>query len=630
MKKRCSSSWMTFCFIGLLVSTCPAQSEHRGIVIDATTRHLVVAGGLTSANVAVAERDPRVMMQLQLHQRHDDAPQRPLTDIPALIGDYSESAEPASSIKVQGKAESLPAAAPTVDWSVPLGTGALGAHKWPAKYGFYVDQTPDCVNDYVVFALNVAGVTAGQANVVGINQLYSGTSPSYCGRTTPHVNWAYNGSSAGGATLGSPTLSLDGTKIVYVEVTPSSSILHVLTWKAGQGTSATHAAKPTLVGACTATSSCLTSLTYSSTSTTSLSFVYVDYSTDKGYVASDDGNIYRISCVFTCALNANPAVDWVFALPVAGTGGALPIPTTPVYDGSKYVFVADQLGEVWSIDVSGTAPVLAAGPVMVGGGGCATANPPGRTGGTISQPCTATGGSYGIPDGTMIVTWGPSGDEVFVTSGNNGVSGASAVLEELNYDLEVQATAPIGIGSYDNTTTNVDLYLGDFDNTFINGDSALGHYFQCGTGKTEASSTQPWDYWVGFTNYPVMNSTPTQAEYVNLPVSGAACTELEEFYNPNIDLNPPTDTDHDMLLGGVIDPTYGPLILDDISNGSITTPLVFPTPMFPGGVSQFVVDNTSTDAQASNWYFTTLTSISGFTGCSSNACAVKVHQSTLE
>jgi hypothetical protein len=624
MKKHCRNSWIMLGLTVCLVSACAAQAEHRGIVLDATTKHIAVAGGLTPANLAAAERDPRVMMQLQRHQSGREQ-QWPSFGAATLTSDYADSVSKVSSIKVQGKAVKLPASTPVVDWSIPLGAGAVGAQQWPAKYGFYVDATPDCVNDYVVFALNVAGVTGGQANVVGINQLYSGTAPSFCGRTTPNINWAYNGSTAGGITLGSPTLSLDGTKVAYIEAAASSSILHVLTWKASQGTSATDAARPTLVGKCTATSSCLESLTYSATSTTSLSLVYVDYSTDKGYVASDDGNIYRISCVFKCTLNTNPAVDWTFKLPVAGTGGALPVPATPVYDGSTYVFVADQLGEVWSINVSGTTPVLAAGPVMVGGGGCTTANPPGRTG--TPAPCLANGGSYGIPDGAMIMAWDPSGDEVFVTSGNNGVSGASAVITELSHDLIVQVSDSVGAGSYGNTTTNVDLHFGDFDNIFINGtDPSLGHYFLCGTA---AANTQPLDYWIGFTNYPVMDSTPSKAASVNIAVAGAPCTGLEEFYNPNINLGG-NSSDHDMLLGGVIDPSYGPLILDDISNGEITTPVVFPPPLFPGGVSQFVVDNISTDAQASNWYFSTLNAISGFTGCSSNACAVKVHQATLE
>jgi hypothetical protein len=48
---------------------------------------------------------------------------------------------------------------------------------FPAKYSFDINETPDCSNDYVVFGLNVAGATGGQANVIGLRNLYSGTAP---------------------------------------------------------------------------------------------------------------------------------------------------------------------------------------------------------------------------------------------------------------------------------------------------------------------------------------------------------------------------------------------------------------------------------------------------------------------
>jgi hypothetical protein len=611
-------------FLVLAAFASAAQTEHRGIVRDATTRHIVVPGGLTPANLAAAERDPRVAMLLQLHQNQLRSSYGGISvaDSTGLVESTMGLVEPAVSTDVQGAVVAQSGSTP-VDWSVSLGTGSVAQEQYPAM--FAESSTPSCSDDYVVFALDVAGAKGGQANLIGINQLYSGTNPAegICG-TTPHVNWAYNGSTAGGTILTSPTLSLDGTKVAYVESASSSSILHILTWKAGQGTSATDAASPTLVGSCTASTSCLASVTYSTTSTTTLASVWPDYSSaDKAYVASDDGKLYRISCLFHCALNTNPTVDWVFTLPVAGTGGAKPVPTAPVYDGSTYVFIADQLGEVWSIDVSGASPVLAGGPVMVGGGGCKTTNPPGRTG-TSGTPCTANGGSYGVPDGVMVAI--NADEQVFAVSGNDGTANASAVVVEMNATLTSQVRDSIGIGSVGNTTTNVNLYSGDFDNTFWN-DPAEGHFYVCGTGTTPATSTQPQDYWIGFTDYPTMNSTVTQASYVNIPISGAACTDLEEMYNPNIDLG--KTKDHDMLLGGVIDPTYGPLTLDDISNGSIAEPAIADA-LFPGGVSNFVVDNTSTDSQASSWYFATLKATSNVTGCSSTPCAVKVHQSTLQ
>ena len=103
-----------------------------------------------------------------------------------------------------------------------------------------------------------------------------------------------------------------------------------------------------------------------------------------------------------------------------------------------------------------------------------------------------------------------------------------------------------------------------------------------------ARSTQPWVYSIGFTNYPVMDST---------------C---------------------------VNDSNYGPLILDDISQGYIASPYVA-TNSFPGSVSLFIAwDGTSTQAQASSVYFNTFKGIPGFTDCSSNVCAVELHQSNLK
>ena len=89
-----------------------------------------------------------------------------------------------------------------IDWSIPLGTGIVAPNMFPAKYSFDINATPSCANDYVVFGLNVAGATPGQANLVGVKNLYSGTG-GLCG-ANPTVNWAYNGSTAGGSVLTSP------------------------------------------------------------------------------------------------------------------------------------------------------------------------------------------------------------------------------------------------------------------------------------------------------------------------------------------------------------------------------------------------------------------------------------------
>ena len=65
-----------------------------------------------------------------------------------------------------------------IDWSVPLGAGIVAPYMFPAKYSFDINETPNCTNDYVVFGLNVAGATGGQANVIGLKNLYSGAAPA--------------------------------------------------------------------------------------------------------------------------------------------------------------------------------------------------------------------------------------------------------------------------------------------------------------------------------------------------------------------------------------------------------------------------------------------------------------------
>lgn len=64
-----------------------------------------------------------------------------------------------------------------------------------------------------------------------------------------------------------------------------------------------------------------------------------------------------------------------------------------------------------------------------------------------------------------------------------------------------------------------------------------------------------------------MNSQPTQAAFANIATAGDPRTSFSEFYNPNLNLGGNAN-DHDLLMSGVIDPTNGVLITDDISDGS--------------------------------------------------------------
>lgn len=497
-------------------------------------------------------------------------------------------------------------------------------------------ETPDCVNDYVAYALNVAGVNGGQANLIGINELYSGAGGGFCNRTKPNVNWAYNGSTAGGKLLTSPPINFldsgvpDGTKIAYVESTSSSSIFHVLTWKAGEGTSATSAVNPTPFGSCTTSSSCLVSLTYSSKFSTTYATPIIDWRSDKAWVASDDGTIYQLSCAFTCPLNQLPTIEWSFKLPVAGTGGAQPKPSAPAYDlNNQLINITDQLGELWIINGAGT-PSVYAGPLMIGGGGCTTQHRPGRThtgsGGSTQGDCTANGGSYGLPDGVI------EDDEfqlLYAYTGNNGNTGASAAVYQMNHDLTGVVEAPIGIGSAGNTTTNVDIHWPTFDNGWNTNQPASAHVIVCGTATSQNSpaDTSPYLYSIGFTNWPQMDNSALQGLH-RIPVAGIPCAPLTELYNPNLNLGgfPANPNDHDLLASGLVDATNGEIITDDISQEPAVKLTSVP---YAGGVSGITWDNISTAQQASNLYFSTLGVVTQGS-CVSERCAIKLTQQGLQ
>jgi hypothetical protein len=445
--------------------------------------------------------------------------------------------------------------------------------------------------------------------MVGINNLYSGNPAGLCG-VNPTVTWAYNGSTAAGSVLTSPVLALNGKKIAYVESAAGSAVFHILTWVAGQGT-VTRSVTPNVPGGCTAGSNCLQSVTFSTAATATFASPWVDYATDKGFVSSDDGKIYRISCVFNCALNTNPTVDWTFTLPVAGTGGATPRPNGGVYNSPYgYLIVGDQLGELWVINASTSTPTLHAGPVMVGGGGCTVINPPGRTG--TPTPCTPTGTAFGIPDSVILDASGGS-ERILAFTGNNG---SNAAVAQLTQDLTSLISVNIGQGG-------VDIHSGTFDNTYYGSTPSAGHLFLCGTG---AADTTPYHYWVGYTNYPAINSAPTGSLQRLAGATGVGCVPYNEFFNPNLNLGGVVGH-HDLLVSGLVDAANGYIITNDISLGSVPGALNFVN--YPGGISGVVIDNDSTAAQASSVYFSTLGTVSVGT-CNNSICAVKLSQGALQ
>ena len=362
------------------------------------------------------------------------------------------------------------------DWSINLVKGHVAANMYPAKYTFDPAATPSCANDFVVFGLNTPGILGKQANLIGVNNLYAG-SGGICG-ATPTVMFAYNGSTVTGSKINvSPIISLDGTKIAYVESAAKSAIFHVVTWTAGQGTIAAPAV-PTM-----------TSLTYSATTSSTTSSPWIDYTNDTVYVGADGGLMYKITGVFrgTPTLAGSP---W----PITVSSGHHLSP--PVLDSILgMLMVGSANGNLYQINVStGALAVLPIG--------------------------THSSSSAGVVAPPLVdLTYGTT----FVTSADDGTS---AVLVEVDTNTLTQlAKGRIGEGSSGGTALTIPQPA--FSNDYYM-EKPDGVIRLCGTG---ASDTTPWQYSFGFTGR-TMNTTPVfSAQLVN---AAASCTAWTEFYNPNI------------------------------------------------------------------------------------------------
>lgn len=381
-----------------------------------------------------------------------------------------------------------------VDWSVSLGatTSRLAAGAFPAKYTFDINASPSCTNDFVVFALDIAG-SAGQATLVAYNNLY--TEPGgtgFCAGTGPTVKWAYN---TGGAINTSPVLSLNGRKVAWV-ANANPPVLHVLTiGTTGNNGSSVTAPAPGFGG-----------LTNNATDTTftfpvgslgdTRSSLFVDYSNDAAYVATDDGKLHKITGVF----NGTPAEagGW----PVLGADGSGHILTSPVYDSvSGNIFYGDDIGTFGYIrDTASTRGVCLSG----------------------SPPClglftySLSGGLHPIIDAPLL---DPVAENVFVFVGDDS-TGHARVLQT---DVQLSSSAPhtlLGINGGN-------LYAGAFDNNYYTNPSS-GFLYACGYAGGAATPTL---YQVGFDASNVMN-TSASASSLALSTAATQCSPMTEIFNP--------------------------------------------------------------------------------------------------
>ena len=575
----------------LRTETTPA-GNHLGYPEDWSSRHLVMPGNSPAAAVAAGSRDPRYVYNMVKRQVAIEQAQR-------------------GGARRKRRTK--------IDWAVSLENGFVPQDQFPAKYRFSV-TSEDCNSDYVLLGLTVNSGT--QANLVGINNLYTEATPK-CNGGSPWVAFAYNTvTHAGGQIVTSPVISGDGTKAAFSESTPTGSYFHVLVLPnpipvppAQSGTvlaplTPTACATPTTPG-------CMTTVQISTAADTGSS-PWIDYISDTAYVGADDGKLYKIQPVFGGgAPQLVSDSNWPVTVVTFGTSTLV---TDPVVDNlSGRIFMGDGNGFLYAISLTSPAHAAAAN-VSIGwidqGPGTAIVNPPI----VVNDPANL------------------AANQVFVFTGCSNVLGIGGAVSQISANFSTNgpfATVDLGSaqGIGDCTTGNV--HAGTFDNQFwINGTTG-GHMMACGfvsgTPGSPLIPSNPRMYFFPFDTNHLITGTGSTNWLVNNTI-GDECSPLTEFFDGA--------TDRAFFGVGSSDGFLASSILT--TSASVPNCAAAPTascvtaPAALGGTSGIVVDNQVSNGGA-NIYFSTLApgSVNGQKcnvpgGLANPYCAVKVTQLALQ
>jgi hypothetical protein len=570
------------------------QQTHLGYPQDWSSRHLLMPGMRAEDVLAAGEHDPRYVYNMVMREVAVENLRRGWP--------IHRSRNPMK-----------------IDWAVSLEKGYVPENQFPAKFQFGVLKE-DCNADYVLFGLTVASGT--QANLVGINNLYTSASPA-CNKGSPWVAFAYNTvTQTGGQIKTSPALSEDGKKVAFVESTNGASYFHVLVLPypvpappSQDGT----VLVPQTPTSCTmpTTPGCMTTLSIETSATNSNSSPWVDYSTDTAYVGADNGLLYKITPVFGggAPVLVNDPSNW----PVTVSTQSTKVLTAPIVDDTAgLIFIGDGDGYLYSVALKNPGKTIAAQQTIGWAG---------------------HGAGTGIVDPPIAVTdpANPATDQVFAFTGCSNVVGIGGAITQLpaNFTTGVPTTSntvDLGSATGAGDCTGNNVHAGAFDNAFWLNGSTSGHMIACGFVNKGGAPSNPQMYFFRFASN-VITSVNSSTFVINAD-TGEECSPLTEFYNGT----------SDMLFFGVGSSSKASYLESSTITSSLSTPNCTGTPTSTcvtsphalGGTSGIVIDNQVSNG-GTNIYFSTLAAgsvngqkcnVSG--GTANPYCAVKLTQSALQ
>jgi hypothetical protein len=576
-------------------------TQQFGMPVDWSTPHVIYTANGSVENMMAVRSNPRFLNNFYLHgaRAHRNLSQA----ISGLSKNGANKNEDREGDPGAGPLPRLNNAVSKVDWAVPLGTTAgMAFGESPAKYSFSPTQTPTC-SDFVVYTINAAPKVGSQANLIGITNLYSGSSPTGACGTAPTFLFSY-AIGSGGSDL-SPTLSLDGTKVAWLEnASNNHSILHVTTFSPNQGTNAT-TGSVAIGTSCATAGSCDVTLDYtnapagcptSKATTNGDADMYIDYPTDSGFVAADNGILFHIKGVFQ---SGAPTVDFCITVNAGVAANAM---SGSVYDevlSPPEVFVSDSK-TIYGYTVGATSFTLAGSFVYANG----------------SPNDTGPGPVLDAFNNFIYI---------FSTHDKNG----NTSMTQLPTSLASGVAVPLGPDS-----TNEYLFYGTPDNNYytFGPKNAASTIYSCGSDATTTTAQDLFAISFNATTG-IVNTTPAMPanKHANPSAKAGSCSPITEFYDGS--------TDRIFLGNGNPGATTGSNV---VQMWNVTTQLTSATDTptasatgYLGGTSGFTIDNNASGtAQAESIYFSTLTAdANNTTGTTCGArqfCAVKLTQVLLQ
>lgn len=387
---------------------------------------------------------------------------------------------------------------------------------------------------------------AGQASIIAFNNLYStqGSAGGYCDSNGPSVYWSYQTSTLAtkGAVVTSPVISGDGSKIAYVETSSSGAVLHLLQWKAGEGTGPGAGAVPATtltVGTqdwsnCPPGTSCIFNIPFNGGAQDTNSSPFYDYNADALYVGDNAGKLHKFINVFLGSKSSTrPAEVIGTGWPITVHGAAL---SSPVKDNiSGNIFVGDNSGTLSYVKEVGSSTGTCSG------GGNATpclGQTLGASGSGTTTTINVSTGASNVANGAFAsgaVVDGPivdgSNGTVYVVNGSEGGTNSGTLIETntaLGSAVVGDVIANLKIGGEGGGIARSYIHSGAFDNAYLTSAGGTGFMYVC--GKDQASIDQPAIYHLSITAGVASTTVGTQLTHL-VSANGFACSPVTEVEN---------------------------------------------------------------------------------------------------